>query len=91
MGRSTGHHQELEAALRESVRRHRQVRVDLSELAFLDGAGMGAFRAAARRLEGRGRLVLTSPRPVVEKICRVPGLQRRPNVEIVHSAAHRAR
>lgn len=54
-----------------------KVVVDLSETAFLDAMALGAIVGAARRARGWGGwLRLVSPRPTVEKMLHVTGLDR---------------
>lgn len=52
--------------------------VDLSDLAFCDAHGLSAFVRAANRAEAAGgRLTLVAPRPLVARVLRITGLDRR--------------
>jgi anti-anti-sigma factor len=59
------------------------LRVDLSSVHFVDSTGLQLLMRTARRLEGRGRLILVSPQPRVRLLFQYVLLDRRANVEIL--------
>jgi anti-anti-sigma factor len=56
--------------------------LDLSEVTFMDSAGIQTLFRAARSLERRGTLVLVSPQPRLISVFRYVLLDSRANVEI---------
>ncbi len=50
------------------------VRLDLSELTFVDSSGIRLFIRLHQALEGRGRLVLASPASSVARVMEIAGL-----------------
>ena len=63
--------------------------LDLSQLSFMDSAGLLAFLDMSKELEGRGRLVLRSPSAPVARLLQLARAETIPNVSIVpgHSTA----
>jgi anti-sigma B factor antagonist len=56
---------------------HRSVVLDLADLDFIDSTGIGVMVAGAKRLRGDGGdLVIRSPRPPVQKVLQLTGLDR---------------
>jgi anti-anti-sigma factor len=45
-----------------------QVTIDCTDLAFIDGSGLGVFAAFLSRGKGSGRLTLRNPSPMFRKI-----------------------
>ena len=68
----------LREALDELHRRgHRRVELDLSDLDFLDAAGLGELVRADRRFRDSGaELVLTGLRPAQRRLLEITGLDR---------------
>ncbi|MFA1551027.1 STAS domain-containing protein [Actinomadura chokoriensis] len=65
------------------------VHVDLAALAFMDIAGLRAFTAAARALQGDGRLlVLHTVSPHIDRLFRLIGWHATPGLTI-HCRPHR--
>lgn len=64
--------------------------LDLADLAFLDSSGLRALIQTAMSLDGRGRLVLESPRHAVLRLIEVSGLKRLAALEIRPGAAEGA-
>lgn len=57
--------------------RHREVAVDLSELAFMDSTGLGVLAAARSRVAaGGGTLTLRSPTAQITRMLSVTGMDR---------------
>lgn len=70
---------ELRAVLEDVITRSPRIAVvlDLTEMSFIDAAGIGVLVHALRRMRGTGgRLVLRNLRPPVLKVFRVLGLDR---------------
>ena len=63
--------------------------LDLSELSFMDGAGLLTLLDLSRQLQGRGRLVLLSPARPVARLLQLARADTVPNLVIVpdHSTA----
>ena len=73
----------LADALDPEVERGGELTLDLAGVTFVDSTGLQLLMQAARKLEGRGRLVLVSPQPRVKLLFGYVLLDRRANVEIV--------
>jgi anti-sigma B factor antagonist len=56
--------------------------VDLAAVDFIDGAGLRPLLLAARRLEGRGRVVLRSPSSSVSRVLSLIQAEQIRNLEI---------
>jgi anti-anti-sigma factor len=68
---------------------HDHVYLELSNLTFMDSAGVHAVIYAAKLAEPTGRLVLIGPTRQVQHVLDVSGVAKAlPNLEIVH-AVHR--
>jgi anti-sigma B factor antagonist len=57
--------------------------LDLSQLSFMDSAGLLAFLDISKELEGRGRLVLRSPSGPVARLLRLARAETIPSLSIV--------
>jgi anti-sigma B factor antagonist len=77
----------LADALEQAVVAGGDVRIDLSEVDFIDSTGLQLLVRSARRLEDRGRLILVSPQPRVRLLFDYVLLDRRANVEILGARA----
>jgi anti-anti-sigma factor len=60
----------------------REIVVDVSELSFIDGHGMGSLVAAARKLDPDRRLILRGALPIVMRIADILDVNDEPNIEI---------
>ena len=56
--------------------------LDLSELTFVDSMGISFFLSLAQKLQGVGKLILSSPNHSVRTILELVRLHDRPNIEI---------
>ncbi len=68
--------------VRRSVDGARDIVLDLSELSFMDSSGVHALIRINRLLDGRGRLIIQSPSPVVARLLEIVGADGFPNFEI---------
>src|SRR5947208_12924473 len=59
-----------------------ELRIDLSEVQFIDSAAIGVFARAAHTLEGTGRLVLVAPTAAVRLALETIRLDARENIEV---------
>ena len=75
--------QYLEGVLEPEARRGGVVTVDLDGLEFLDASGVGVIVRTARRLKGRGRLVLCRPSGPVRRVLDVVQADRQESLEVV--------
>ncbi len=57
--------------------------LDLSNLAFIDSAGVGAIIRLCRMFENRGRILLLRPRQEVRRVLDLVGLARFPNLVLI--------
>jgi anti-anti-sigma factor len=81
---------ELDLATEPIVRGHllphavpgAEVRIDLSDVAFVDSTGLQMFVQVLRAVGDEGHLVLTGARPFVRRIIRVSGLDTHPRLTI---------
>jgi anti-anti-sigma factor len=80
----------LADALDHAVGHGGDLTLDLSGVTFVDSTGLQLLMQAARKLEGRGRLVLVSPQPRVKLLFGYVLLDRRANVDIVGEAEPQA-
>jgi anti-sigma B factor antagonist len=55
--------------------------IDLERLAFIDSTGLSAILKAKKKLEGRGRIVLREPTPMVRQVLEITGLTTALRVE----------
>jgi anti-anti-sigma factor len=62
-----------------------EVRLDLSELTYMDSSGLNAIVAFARSLNGGGPLVMLNPSDPVERLFVITGLDQHPKIEIRHT------
>ena len=75
---------DLGAALRSKTAEHGDVVLDVSGLRFKDGAGTLVLADIAKRLRGRGNLVLVSPSPQLERSLElIRGARRLANLKIL--------
>ena len=63
------------------------LRLDLSELSFIDSSGIHAIVKVSKEMTGSRRLLLASPSPTVARALRLVRVDTFPNVEIVEEAA----
>jgi anti-anti-sigma factor len=73
---------DLEKILFEEVASGEDLRIDLSEVDFMDSAAIGVFARAANALQGKGRLILVAPTHAVRLALEMIRLDARENVEI---------
>jgi anti-anti-sigma factor len=59
--------------------------LDLSDLTFMDSSGLRVVIGLASRLEGKGKLVLKSPGPMVLRLFELTGVTHLPNLELRHA------
>ena len=72
----------LNEALLLDVAQDGELRLDLSELTFLDSSGMNAILAHARSRNGDGRLVLVNPSDPVARVFELVNLDEHPTIEV---------
>jgi anti-anti-sigma factor len=72
----------LASRLRELSKTPGDVLLDVTELAFVDSRGLQVLIETARRLEGKGVLVLQNPRSVVANLLDVTQARRLPGLRI---------
>lgn len=65
------------------------IHVDLSELTFIDSAGIGAILTFAGSRSASGRVVLINPSGPVRRALEIAGLDQHPAVEILVQASMR--
>lgn len=63
------------------------IHVDLSELTFIDSAGIGAILTFAGSRSAPGRVVLVNPSEPVRRALEIAGLDQHPAVEILVRAS----
>jgi anti-anti-sigma factor len=63
------------------------IHIDLSELTFIDSAGIGEILTFAGSRTGSGRVVLISPSKPVRRALEIAGLDQHPAVEILVRAS----
>jgi anti-anti-sigma factor len=66
------------------------IHVDLSELTFIDSAGIGAILTFAGSRTDSGRVVLVNPSEPVRRALEIAGLDQHPAVEILVRATTRS-
>jgi anti-sigma B factor antagonist len=77
----------LETAIAAELRDEAgELRLDLSNLSFIDGSGIGTLVRTARRLGARGRLVLERPGKRIVRVLKLVGFDRISNVRIIGGA-----
>ena len=64
----------LLAALEASIAHGGTIRLDLTELTFMDSTGINAVLRAIHQLGERGRLVMLHPTPAVRRVIEICGL-----------------
>lgn len=64
----------LSQALDPAIERGGVVTLDVRELAFMDSSGLRLLLEGARRLEGRGKIVLRSPTRPVGRLLEISGV-----------------
>jgi anti-sigma B factor antagonist len=67
-----------------------RIHVDLSELTFIDSAGIGAILTFAGSRSASGRVVLINPSEPVRRALEIAGLDQHPAVEILVQASMRS-
>ena len=78
---------QLSAALKPAIETGGDIRLDLTELGFMDSSGIQAVVRAARDLEERGNLILMQPGDVVRRLLELIPITRLTNVEVVQDAS----
>jgi anti-anti-sigma factor len=73
---------DLDRILSEETAQGEDLRIDLSEVEFMDSAAIGVFARAANALEGKGRLILVAPSRPVRLALDLVRLDARENVDI---------
>jgi anti-anti-sigma factor len=68
--------------IRDDLEQGGELVLDLTDLEFLDSSGLRAMIQAATSLQGRGRLVLESPRQAVRRLFEVSGVDKLQALEI---------
>ena len=63
------------------------IHIDLSELTFIDSAGIGEILTLAGSCTGSGRVVLMNPSKPVRRALEIAGLDKHPAVEILVRAS----
>ena len=59
------------------------IRLDVSDLAFMDSSGLNVLVQILRTIGPDGRLSIEQPNPFVRRVLGVAGLDRHPSLEIV--------
>jgi anti-sigma B factor antagonist len=77
---------ELTKALLDAALSYSPVRLDLSELTFLDSCGIHAILTHARSQNGHGPLVLLNPSTQVSRILDILGLDEHAGIEVRQEA-----
>lgn len=75
----------LESALDQHCGEHEtagDVTLDLAALDFMDSTGIKLIIAAARKLEGRGCLILRSPASPIQRVLDLVQIDRVPGVKV---------
>lgn len=72
----------LTEALSAQASQDGDLRLDLSELSFIDSSGIRTLLVAAESLGTRGRLILESPSEPVLRTLRLVGIEQAQNIEI---------
>ena len=67
---------ELRDRLREAAARHGRVILDLTEVKFIDGTGLGAVVAARKDAGDASAIVLRHPSPLVMRVLRLTQLDQ---------------
>jgi len=76
---------ELSKALLDPSLPETQLRLDLSELTFVDSCGIRAILTLARSHDGRGRLVLLDPSAQVSRLFELLGFDEHAGIEVRRS------
>jgi anti-anti-sigma factor len=72
----------LTEAFEREAGRNGDFTLEVSELTFIDSAGVRALIKAADSLQGRGRLIIRSPGETLQRVFQLMRLDTVPNVEI---------
>lgn len=73
----------LEQAMKPVLADAGDLLLDLSELAFMDSSGVGFLVRASQALQDRGRVVLISPGPMVQRLLELTRIaEGRGNLEV---------
>ena len=62
-----------------------EIRLDLSELTYMDSSGLNAIVAFAGSLNGGGPLVMLNPSDAIERLFVITALDEHPKIEIRHT------
>jgi anti-sigma B factor antagonist len=73
----------LAEALAPAVETEGDLIIDLSELTFMDSSGIKTLIETARKLEGKGGLILRSAGEPIRRVLALTQLDRIPNLTIV--------
>jgi anti-sigma B factor antagonist len=77
---------QLDAALLLEASAPGELRLDLSELTFVDSSGMGTILAHARSRNGAGPVVLVDPPERFVRALEIMGVEQHPGIEVRRSA-----
>jgi anti-anti-sigma factor len=80
----------LASALEREVEAGGDIILDLAGLVFMDSTGIQVLIQTARRLEGRGRLILVDPGDLVRRTLERVQVGRLSNVDVVEREDHGA-
>jgi anti-anti-sigma factor len=73
----------LAKTLQRATAHEETVRLDITDVTFLDSIGLAVVIRTALALEGRGSLVLTGARPPVRRVLELSGTAGIPNVNVL--------
>lgn len=77
----------LAGALREPLRQDGDLLLDVSELSFVDSAGIRLILVTCEALEGRGTVILRSPSGMVRRVIELTGIDKVPNLRVEADSA----
>jgi anti-anti-sigma factor len=74
---------DLDGILEKEAAKGGDLRLDLTEVEFIDSAAIGVLARAAKTLEGKGKLILVSPGKAARLALETVHLEARANIELV--------